>query len=324
MSALPSIIRSRPISGCSTRAAMDRAGDGGGVRILIWKRVPALIGRALDSKIAAIRDQLDEAAQLRSEAEALKAEYEAKAAQADAEAATMLERARAEAEGIVARPRATPPLWSSAAAGWPRTRSPPPSAPLDEVRAKAARAAAAAAESLIREKLDAGADKALVDRTIEGLGARPRGGRRGDPQCAEDAAGAARRLPDAGCARRRALRRQGAGAEEPGDQLHPGRAAAEAAAADGRADPLDDHRHDRTEAEALLLEAQLIKRFRPPYNVLLRDDKSFPFILLREDHAFPRVQKHRGARRAKGNITGRSRAPDRSPGRLTRCRSCSC
>ena len=66
-----------------------------------------------------------------------------------------------------------------------------------------------------------------------------------------------------------------------------------------------------TEAEALLLEAQLIKRFRPPYNVLLRDDKSFPFILLREDHAFPRVQKHRGARRARGNITGRSRVPDR-------------
>ncbi len=60
----------------------------------------------------------------------------------------------------------------------------------------------------------------------------------------------------------------------------------------------------RTEAEALLLEAQLIKRFRPPYNVLLRDDKSFPFILLREDHAFPRVQKHRGARRAKGQYFG--------------------
>jgi len=55
----------------------------------------------------------------------------------------------------------------------------------------------------------------------------------------------------------------------------------------------------RTEAEALLLEAQLIKRFRPPYNVLLRDDKSFPFIMLREDHAFPRIQKHRGARRVK-------------------------
>ncbi|MGB7370882.1 excinuclease ABC subunit UvrC [Erythrobacter sp.] len=59
-----------------------------------------------------------------------------------------------------------------------------------------------------------------------------------------------------------------------------------------------------SEAEALLLEAQLIKRFRPPFNVLLRDDKSFPFILLRADHAFPRIHKHRGARRAKGNYYG--------------------
>lgn len=59
-----------------------------------------------------------------------------------------------------------------------------------------------------------------------------------------------------------------------------------------------------SEAEALLLEAQLIKRFRPPYNVLLRDDKSFPFILLRTDHAFPRIMKHRGARKAKGNYYG--------------------
>ena len=54
------------------------------------------------------------------------------------------------------------------------------------------------------------------------------------------------------------------------------------------------------EAEALLLEAQLIKRFRPAYNVLLRDDKSFPFILLRDDHPYPRIGKHRGARRASG------------------------
>lgn len=69
-----------------------------------------------------------------------------------------------------------------------------------------------------------------------------------------------------------------------------------------------------TEAEALLLEAQLIKRFRPPYNVLLRDDKSFPFILLREDHAFPRVQKHRGARRTKGQYFG----PFASAGSVTR------
>ena len=59
-----------------------------------------------------------------------------------------------------------------------------------------------------------------------------------------------------------------------------------------------------SEAGALLLEAQFIKRYRPPYNVLLRDDKSFPFILLRADHSFPRIQKHRGARRAKGNYYG--------------------
>jgi len=69
-----------------------------------------------------------------------------------------------------------------------------------------------------------------------------------------------------------------------------------------------------TEAEALLLEAQLIKRFRPPYNVLLRDDKSFPFILLREDHPFARIQKHRGARRANGSYYG----PFASAGSVTR------
>ncbi|MBV7256345.1 excinuclease ABC subunit UvrC [Pacificimonas sp. WHA3] len=59
-----------------------------------------------------------------------------------------------------------------------------------------------------------------------------------------------------------------------------------------------------TEAEALLLEAQLIKRFRPAFNVLLRDDKSFPFIFLREDHDFPQIRKHRGARRGNGVYFG--------------------
>jgi excinuclease ABC subunit C len=59
-----------------------------------------------------------------------------------------------------------------------------------------------------------------------------------------------------------------------------------------------------SEAEALLLEASLIKRFRPPYNVLLRDDKSFPFIFLREDHDFARISKHRGARVGKGAYYG--------------------
>jgi excinuclease ABC subunit C len=59
-----------------------------------------------------------------------------------------------------------------------------------------------------------------------------------------------------------------------------------------------------TEAEALLLEANLIKRFRPRFNVLMRDDKSFPYILIARDHPAPAVMKHRGARNRKGQYFG--------------------
>ncbi|MFQ5347705.1 MAG: excinuclease ABC subunit UvrC [Rhodothalassiaceae bacterium] len=59
-----------------------------------------------------------------------------------------------------------------------------------------------------------------------------------------------------------------------------------------------------TEAEALLLEANLIKRLRPPFNIILRDDKSFPFILLRRDHPWPQITKHRGAQRIRGEYFG--------------------
>ena len=59
-----------------------------------------------------------------------------------------------------------------------------------------------------------------------------------------------------------------------------------------------------TETEALLLEANLIKRLRPRFNVLLRDDKSFPYILITADHWAPQILKHRGARRRAGNYYG--------------------
>ncbi|MCA2373933.1 excinuclease ABC subunit UvrC [Agrobacterium genomosp. 3 str. CIP 111-78] len=60
----------------------------------------------------------------------------------------------------------------------------------------------------------------------------------------------------------------------------------------------------RTETEALLLEANLIKRLRPRFNVLLRDDKSFPYILITADNRAPAIFKHRGARARKGDYFG--------------------
>lgn len=59
-----------------------------------------------------------------------------------------------------------------------------------------------------------------------------------------------------------------------------------------------------TETEALLLEANLIKRLRPRFNVLLRDDKSFPYIIITSDHWAPQILKHRGARTRKGHYYG--------------------
>jgi excinuclease ABC subunit C len=60
----------------------------------------------------------------------------------------------------------------------------------------------------------------------------------------------------------------------------------------------------KTETEALLLEQNLIKQLKPRYNVLLRDDKSFPNILVTKDHEFPQIKKHRGAKKEKGAYYG--------------------
>ncbi len=138
--------------------------------ILLWKRVPALVARALDARIAGIRAQLDTASKLRDEAAALKAEYEAKAKAADAEiealkaaaekqAADIVAKAKDDASALIARHKA---LSADRIAAAER-------AAVEELRAKAATAAAAAASRLIGEQHDATADKKLVDQAIAGL-----------------------------------------------------------------------------------------------------------------------------------------------------------
>lgn len=138
---------------------------------MVIKKVPAMIGRSLDQKIVAIRAQLDEATRLRQDAETLKAEYEAKAkaAHADAEAmrvqaqheaGQLLTKAKADAEALMER-RAKMAEDKIAAAE--RTA-------IAEVRARAAEAAAKAAGLLIAEHHSADADRAMIDRTISGLG----------------------------------------------------------------------------------------------------------------------------------------------------------
>ena len=59
-----------------------------------------------------------------------------------------------------------------------------------------------------------------------------------------------------------------------------------------------------TEAEALILEYNLIKQHKPRFNVILRDDKSYPYIYVSTEHAFPRLQFHRGPRKGKGRYFG--------------------
>lgn len=141
------------------------------IAIMIWKKVPAAINRALDTKIAGICAQLDEASELRAEAEALRNEYAAKAHAAEGDAIAMRERAEAEAGAIVAKARV-----DAEALVERRTRlaedkiAAAERAAVAEIRATAANAAAAAAAYLIAERHDAASDKAMTDRTIAALG----------------------------------------------------------------------------------------------------------------------------------------------------------
>ncbi|KQU62179.1 ATP synthase subunit B [Sphingomonas sp. Leaf339] len=141
------------------------------VAIMLWKKVPTLIGGMLDTRIAAIRTQLDEAAKLRAEAEALRAEYEAKAKSAHADAETMREHARAEAHGIIVKAKADAEALMDRRAKMAEDKiAAAERAAIAEVRARAADAAAKAAGLLIAEHHNATADHAMVSRTIAGLG----------------------------------------------------------------------------------------------------------------------------------------------------------
>jgi F-type H+-transporting ATPase subunit b len=140
---------------------------------LIWKKVPAAIGKALDDKIALIRDQLAEAEALRKEAEALKAEYEEKAKSVDKDREALLERARHEADEIVAKAKSD----AEALVGR-RTRmaedkiAAEERTAIEQLRAAAADAATKAAARLIAERHDATTDEQLVNQAIKEITGR--------------------------------------------------------------------------------------------------------------------------------------------------------
>jgi F-type H+-transporting ATPase subunit b len=139
--------------------------------ILIWKKVPGLVTRGLDNQIAAIRNRLDEAKALRAEAEALRDEYAKKIAGAEVQAQAMLAHADEEAKAVLAKAEADAAELTARRARMAEDKiAAAERAAIQAVRTRAAEAATRAAAAIIAEKHDAGADKALVDKTISGLG----------------------------------------------------------------------------------------------------------------------------------------------------------
>lgn len=140
------------------------------ILIVVWKKVPAAIGGMLDKQIAAIRTRLDEASQLRAEAEALRDEYARKIASVEQEAAAMVAHADQEAQATLAKAKADAEDLIRRRARMAEDKiAAAERAALDDVRARAAEAATRAAGAIIAQKHDATADKALVDQTIAGL-----------------------------------------------------------------------------------------------------------------------------------------------------------
>jgi F-type H+-transporting ATPase subunit b len=141
------------------------------IGIMVWKKVPTMIAGMLDGKIAQIRSQLDEASNLRKEAEALRGEYQAKIAALEGETAAMRARAEAEADELIARAKvdATALIARRQKMAEDRIAAAERQAVAD-VRATASRAAVAAAGSIIAEQHDASADRPLIDRAIADVG----------------------------------------------------------------------------------------------------------------------------------------------------------
>jgi F-type H+-transporting ATPase subunit b len=137
------------------------------VGVAIWKKAPSLLAKGLDSSIAEIRSQLEEAKSLRAEAEALRKEYADKIANAEKDAAAMLEHARHEAEAIVAKAEKDTAEVIVRREKMAKDKiSAAERAAVADLRNQAAAAAAAAAKGLIKAKHSADADKALVDQAI--------------------------------------------------------------------------------------------------------------------------------------------------------------
>jgi F-type H+-transporting ATPase subunit b len=141
--------------------------------LLAWKKVHHAVGRALDSKIALIRDQLAEAEALRKEAEALKAEYESKAKSADKDRKALMERAKHEAEEIVAKAKSDAEALIERRARMAEDKiAAEERTAIEQLRAAAAEAAAKAAAKIIAERHDAATDAKLVDRAIKEIAER--------------------------------------------------------------------------------------------------------------------------------------------------------
>jgi F-type H+-transporting ATPase subunit b len=140
------------------------------IALMLWKKVPGMIGKMLDTRIAGIRTQLDEAKALRAEAEAIRAEYEGRAKTAHVEAEAMKAHAHIEAAAIIAKAKAgAEDLMARRAKMAEDKIAAAERAAIAEVRARAADAAAKAAGILIAEHHDAAADRMMVDRSISGL-----------------------------------------------------------------------------------------------------------------------------------------------------------